>query len=79
LQFLQDKYRQRPIGVIVVVGSAAYELFLRWRAELWPEVPAVFTAVGLVRHEGSSVKAQAAVMACGLHSGTMARGRSRSG
>ena len=44
-QFLEMKYRDRPIGVIVVVGTAALELTLRWRPSLWPETPLVFALV----------------------------------
>ena len=39
------KYRDKPVGVIIAVGSAALEYVLRSRAELWPEVPVVFTFV----------------------------------
>ena len=39
------KYRDKRVGVIIAVGSAALEYVLRSRAELWPEVPAVFTFV----------------------------------
>ncbi len=42
--YLQEKYRQRPIGVIVAVGSASLEIVVRLRAELWPQVPIVFSA-----------------------------------
>jgi len=44
-QFLREKYRDKPIGVIVVVGSATLEHVLNWRAELWPDIPVVFTLV----------------------------------
>jgi signal transduction histidine kinase len=44
-QFLKEKYRDEAIGVIVVVGSAALERVLGWRAELWPGVPIVFSLV----------------------------------
>lgn len=44
-RLLSDKYRDRPIGVIVAVGSDTMELVLKWRAELWPNVPVVFTMV----------------------------------
>jgi hypothetical protein len=44
-RLLSDKYRDRPIGVIVAVGSDTMELVLKWRAELWPNVPVVFTQV----------------------------------
>jgi hypothetical protein len=40
--FLREKYRDRPLGVIVAMGSSALSLMLRLRAELWPEVPAIF-------------------------------------
>jgi signal transduction histidine kinase len=39
------KYRDKPVGVIIAVGPAALEYVLRSRAELWPEVPVVFTFV----------------------------------
>ena len=45
LQFLKQKYRDRSIGVVVAVGVATLELVLKWRAELWPDVPVVFTMV----------------------------------
>ena len=32
------KYRDKPVGVIIAVGSAALEYVLRSRAELWPAV-----------------------------------------
>src|SRR5437588_12606617 len=38
---LTEKYRDRPIGVVVAVGAATLELVLRWREELWPGVPVV--------------------------------------
>lgn len=40
--FLRDKYRNRPIGVIVVHGTAALEIFMRLRDSLWPSVSVVF-------------------------------------
>jgi signal transduction histidine kinase len=43
--YLREKYSQRPIGVIVAVGSDALELLLRLRAELWSKVPIVFAGV----------------------------------
>ena len=42
---LKEKYRDRPIGVVVAVGAAALELVLRWREELWPGIPVVFELV----------------------------------
>ena len=44
-RYLKEKYRDRPIGVVVAVGTAALELVLRWREELWPGVPVVFELV----------------------------------
>jgi signal transduction histidine kinase len=44
-QHLREKYRDRPIGVVVAVGEATLELVLRWRAELWPEIPVIFAMV----------------------------------
>jgi signal transduction histidine kinase len=43
--YFSAKYRDRPIGVVIVVGSAALEYVLRARAGLWPAVPVVFTFV----------------------------------
>jgi signal transduction histidine kinase len=39
------KYRDKPIGVIVAIGSATLDYVLRWRAKLWPGVPVVFGMV----------------------------------
>jgi signal transduction histidine kinase len=44
-QFLKEKYRDRPIGVVVAVGTATLEFVAKFRAELWPETPVVFTMV----------------------------------
>jgi signal transduction histidine kinase len=44
-QFLREKYRDKPIDVIVAVGSAALARVLDWRTELWPGIPVVFTLV----------------------------------
>ncbi|MBV8697491.1 MAG: GHKL domain-containing protein [Bradyrhizobium sp.] len=41
-EYLREKYRDRPIGVIVAIGTATLELVLRWRDELWPGLPVVF-------------------------------------
>ncbi len=43
--FLREKYRGKPIGVIVPLGSAALKLLLRLRGELWSGVPVIFAAV----------------------------------
>jgi signal transduction histidine kinase/ABC-type uncharacterized transport system substrate-binding protein len=44
-QMLAAKYRDKPVGVLVAIGEAALQLVLRWRDELWPGVPIVFTMV----------------------------------
>ena len=43
--YLRDKFRERPIGVLVAQGSSALDFVLRSRGELWPGVPVVFAAV----------------------------------
>jgi len=42
---LKEKYRNKGIGVIVTVGAATLDLVLRWRTELWPGTPVVFSVV----------------------------------
>ncbi len=44
-RILKEKYRDKPIGAIVAVGAATLQLVLKWRTELWPQVPIVFTMV----------------------------------
>jgi hypothetical protein len=44
-RYLQEKYRDKDIGVIVTVGPLALEFMLRARLELWPGVPLVFSTV----------------------------------
>ena len=39
---LKEKYRDKPIGVIVANGAGTLDHTLRWRAELWPGIPVVF-------------------------------------
>jgi ABC-type uncharacterized transport system substrate-binding protein len=43
--YFSSKYRDQPIGVIVVLGVAALEFVLRAQPELWPGVPVVFVMV----------------------------------
>ena len=43
--FLIAKYRNIPVGVIVVNGARALDLVISLRPELWPNVPVVFAAV----------------------------------
>ena len=45
LDYFRNKYRDKPIGVIVAIGSGALDYALTFRAALWPTVPVVFTAV----------------------------------
>jgi len=42
---LRVKYRDKPVGVVVAIGSATLDYVLRNRAELWPGVPVVFGMV----------------------------------
>ena len=43
--YLQNKYRDRPIGVLVAQGSSSLEFLMRSRAQLWPGTPVVFDSV----------------------------------
>jgi signal transduction histidine kinase len=43
--YFRGKYREKPIGVLVAVGSAALDLALHVRARQWPDLPVIFTAV----------------------------------
>jgi signal transduction histidine kinase len=45
LTYFRDKYRSKPIGVIVPVGTLALEFVMRLRKELWRAVPIAFAAV----------------------------------
>jgi len=49
-RYLEEKYRDRRIGVIVTVGAAALELVLRWRPQTWPGIPIVFAMVDEIDH-----------------------------
>jgi hypothetical protein len=42
--YLREKYQDIPIGVIVGPGTAALTFMLPMRAEMWPQVPAIFVA-----------------------------------
>jgi signal transduction histidine kinase len=42
-RYLKEKYQDRSIGVIVANGSGTLDYTLRWREELWPDVPIVFS------------------------------------
>jgi signal transduction histidine kinase len=43
--YLREKYRNKPIGVILVHGSLALDILMRLRVELWSTVPVVFGVV----------------------------------
>src|SRR5215475_1519127 len=43
--YLREKFKDRPIGVLVAQGSSALEFLMRSRSQLWPGVPIVFAAV----------------------------------
>jgi signal transduction histidine kinase len=45
LRFLREKYSARPPDVIVAVSNEAYDFLLRNRAQLFPGIPVVHTAV----------------------------------
>jgi signal transduction histidine kinase len=45
LAYFREKYRSKPIGVIVPVGTLALEFVMRLRNELWSAVPVAFAAV----------------------------------
>ena len=43
--FLREKYRDKPIGVIVAYNSLALSHAVQWRDDVWPGVPIIFTGV----------------------------------
>src|SRR5277367_2937285 len=45
VSFYKKKYRDRSIDAVVVVGPVALDFMIRRRAELWPNVPVVFTEI----------------------------------
>lgn len=44
-KYIEVKYRETPIGVLVAIGASALQRVLSWRDELWPGVPVVFAMV----------------------------------
>jgi hypothetical protein len=44
-RFFREKYRDKPIGVIVAYNALALTFVLKWRDKIWPGVPVVFTGV----------------------------------
>jgi hypothetical protein len=43
--YFSDKYRDKPIALILSIGPDAVELAVKLRAAVWPAVPVAFTAV----------------------------------
>jgi len=43
--YLRDKYRERPVGVVVTIGPAALRFALQAKADLWPDTPVIFASV----------------------------------
>ena len=43
--YLREKFRARPIGLLVAQGSSSLDFVLRSRGELWPGAPVVFAGV----------------------------------
>ena len=44
-RYLEEKYRDKDLGVVVAVGARALEFMLRIRSEQWSTVPLVFSTV----------------------------------
>ena len=44
-RYLEEKYRDKDLGVIVSIGPLALEFMLPTRSEHWPTVPLVFSTV----------------------------------
>jgi signal transduction histidine kinase len=44
-KYIEVKYRDTPIGVLVAIGTLALQQMLSWRDELWPGVPVVFAMI----------------------------------
>ena len=71
----REKYRDKPIGVMVTIGPVAVDYALKMRAALWPSVPIVFTAV-----EDTYVNSRQHSIKCDRrHDGSVARQDDRSG
>jgi signal transduction histidine kinase len=43
--YLREKYRSRPIGLLVAQGASSLQFLLRSRRELWPGTPIVFAGI----------------------------------
>ena len=44
-KYIEVKYRDTPIGVLVAIGNSALQRILSWRGQLWPGVPVVFAMI----------------------------------
>jgi signal transduction histidine kinase len=44
-KYIEVKYRDTPIGVLVAIGTSALQRILSWRDQLWPGVPILFAMV----------------------------------
>ncbi len=44
-RYLDEKYRNIEIGIVLAVGDKAFEFALHFRDELWPKSPIVFAAL----------------------------------
>jgi signal transduction histidine kinase len=45
INYVREKYRKNPIGVVVANGTAALQFIVNRRTQLWSGVPVVFAAV----------------------------------
>jgi signal transduction histidine kinase len=43
--YLREKFRARPIGLLIAQGASSLEFLMRSRGELWPGVPVIFAGV----------------------------------
>jgi signal transduction histidine kinase len=43
--YVQEKYRDVDLGLVITVGLSSLEFINRWRSEFWPGVPVVFAAI----------------------------------
>ena len=43
--YVQEKYRDAGLGLVIAVGLSSLQFVNRWRSEFWPEVPVVFGAI----------------------------------
>ena len=43
--YFLEKYQDKPIGIVAAFGSAALELVLSLRMQLWAATPVIFAAV----------------------------------